>query len=65
MSEAAQGLVGHPVGEEASETVAAAIAADAQVIPSSHAGIDYRREMAGVLVAPGPARRLRGRRAAA
>ncbi len=56
VSEAAQGLVGHPVGEEASETVAAAIAADAQVTPSSHAGIDYRREMAGVQLA----RALRG-----
>jgi CO/xanthine dehydrogenase FAD-binding subunit len=56
VSEAAQALVGHVIDEEASETVAAAIAADAEVTPSSHAGIEYRREMAGVQVA----RALRG-----
>jgi hypothetical protein len=32
------------------------VAADAEVTPSSHAGIEYRREMAGVQVA----RALRG-----
>jgi CO/xanthine dehydrogenase FAD-binding subunit len=56
VSEAAQELVGHAIDEESSEAVAAAIAADAQVTPSSHAGIEYRREMAGVQVA----RALRG-----
>jgi CO/xanthine dehydrogenase FAD-binding subunit len=56
VSEAAQELIGHEMTEESSEAVAAAIAAAAEVIPSSHAGIDYRREMAGVMVA----RALRG-----
>jgi CO/xanthine dehydrogenase FAD-binding subunit len=51
VSEAAQVLVGHAIDEEASEAVAAAIAADAEVTPNSHAGIEYRREMAGVHVA--------------
>ncbi len=51
VSEAAQSLVGHVIDEESSEAVAAAIAADAEVTPSSHAGIDYRREMAGVQLA--------------
>jgi CO/xanthine dehydrogenase FAD-binding subunit len=56
VSEAALELVGHAIDEESSETVAAAIAADAAVTPSSHAGIEYRREMAGVQLA----RALRG-----
>jgi CO/xanthine dehydrogenase FAD-binding subunit len=56
ISEAARGLVGHAIDDESSEAVAAAIAADAEVTPSSHAGIAYRREMAGVQVA----RALRG-----
>jgi CO/xanthine dehydrogenase FAD-binding subunit len=56
VSEAVQGLVGTVIDEESSEAVAAAIAADAEVTPSSHAGIDYRREMAGVQLA----RALRG-----
>jgi len=56
VSEAAQELVGSVIDEASSEAVAAAIAAAAEVIPSSHAGIEYRREMAGVMVA----RALRG-----
>jgi CO/xanthine dehydrogenase FAD-binding subunit len=56
VSEAVQELVGTVIDEESSEAVAAAIAADAEVTPSSHAGIDYRREMAGVQLA----RALRG-----
>ncbi len=56
VSAAAQALVGHVIDEESSEAVAATIAAEAQVTPSSHAGIEYRREMAGVQVA----RALRG-----
>ena len=56
VSAAAQALVGHVIDEESSEAVAAAIAAEAEVTPSSHAGIEYRREMAGVQVA----RALRG-----
>jgi CO/xanthine dehydrogenase FAD-binding subunit len=51
VSDAAQALVGHAIDEEASEAVGAAVAADAEVTPSSHAGIAYRREMAGVQVA--------------
>jgi CO/xanthine dehydrogenase FAD-binding subunit len=56
VSEAAQALVGLAIDDESSEAVAAAVAADAEVTPSSHAGIEYRREMAGVQVA----RALRG-----
>jgi aerobic carbon-monoxide dehydrogenase medium subunit len=56
VSQAAQDLVGQTIDEASSEAVAAAIAADAEVIPSSHAGIAYRREMAGVQLA----RALRG-----
>ncbi|HEY1568107.1 MAG TPA: xanthine dehydrogenase family protein subunit M [Solirubrobacteraceae bacterium] len=56
VSQSAQALVGHVIDEESSEAVAAAIAAEAEVTPSSHAGIEYRREMAGVQVA----RALRG-----
>lgn len=56
VSQAAQELVGHVIDEESSEAVAVAVAADAEVTPNSHAGIEYRREMAGVLVA----RALRG-----
>jgi CO/xanthine dehydrogenase FAD-binding subunit len=56
VSQAARELVGHPIDEESSEAVAATIAATAEVTPSSHAGIDYRREMAGVQLA----RALRG-----
>jgi CO/xanthine dehydrogenase FAD-binding subunit len=56
VSEAAQALVGLAIDDESSEAAAAAVAADAEVTPSSHAGIEYRREMAGVQVA----RALRG-----
>lgn len=56
VSEAAQPLVGHAVDDAGSEAVGAAVAAAAEVIPSSHAGIEYRREMTGVMVA----RALRG-----
>jgi aerobic carbon-monoxide dehydrogenase medium subunit len=56
VSQAAQALVGNPIDEQGSEAVAAAIADDVEVTPSSHAGIEYRREMAQVLVA----RALRG-----
>jgi CO/xanthine dehydrogenase FAD-binding subunit len=56
VSQAAQELVGHAIDEERSEAVATAIAATAEVTPSAHAGIDYRREMAGVQLA----RALRG-----
>jgi CO/xanthine dehydrogenase FAD-binding subunit len=53
---AAETLVGGPIDDRSAEAVGAAVAAGADVIPSSHAGIEYRREMAGVLVA----RALRG-----
>jgi CO/xanthine dehydrogenase FAD-binding subunit len=56
VSEAAQALVGHAMDEQGAEAVGAAVAADAEVTLSSHAGIDYRREMAAVHVA----RALRG-----
>ncbi|HTU97248.1 MAG TPA: FAD binding domain-containing protein [Solirubrobacteraceae bacterium] len=56
VSEAAQPLLGHAIDEESTEAVAAAIAADAEVTPSSHAGVEYRREMAAVQLA----RALRG-----
>ena len=56
VSEEAQALVGHTIDDANSEAVAGAIAAGAEVIPSSHAGIEYRREMTGVQLA----RALRG-----
>jgi len=56
VSPEAQELVGHTIDDANSEAVAGAIAAGAEVIPSSHAGIEYRREMAGVQLA----RALRG-----
>ncbi|HEX3689214.1 MAG TPA: xanthine dehydrogenase family protein subunit M [Solirubrobacteraceae bacterium] len=56
VSEAAQTLVGAPVDETSTDDVGRVIAADAEVTPSSHAGVAYRREMAGVLIA----RALRG-----
>jgi CO/xanthine dehydrogenase FAD-binding subunit len=56
VSSAAAALTGHVIDEESSEAVGRAVAAEAQVIPSSHAGAEYRREMAGVMVA----RALRG-----
>ncbi len=56
VSPEAQALVGHTIDDANSEAVAGAIAAGAEVIPSSHAGIEYRREMAGVELA----RALRG-----
>jgi CO/xanthine dehydrogenase FAD-binding subunit len=51
VSRAAQELVGHHIEDANSEAVGTAIAAGAEVVPSSHAGIEYRREMAGVMVA--------------
>jgi CO/xanthine dehydrogenase FAD-binding subunit len=55
-SAAAQGLVGAVIDEAASESVGRAVAADAEIGPSSHAGVDYRRDVTAVLVA----RALRG-----
>ncbi|HTX10493.1 MAG TPA: FAD binding domain-containing protein [Solirubrobacteraceae bacterium] len=55
-SAAAQELVGAAIDEAASESVGRAVAGDAEIGPSSHAGVDYRREVTAVLVA----RALRG-----
>jgi carbon-monoxide dehydrogenase medium subunit len=51
VSEMAQSLVGHAIDEGASEAVGVAVAAGAEVGPSTHASVDYRREMVAVLVA--------------
>jgi CO/xanthine dehydrogenase FAD-binding subunit len=56
VSAAAQALVGATIDEASAEAVGSAVAADAEIAPSSHAGVEYRREMAAVLVA----RALRG-----
>jgi CO/xanthine dehydrogenase FAD-binding subunit len=53
---AAQALVGAPIDEASSEAAGRALAAEAEIVPSSHAGVAYRREIAGVLLA----RALRG-----
>jgi len=49
-------LVGAPIDGSASEAVGRAVAADAEIGPSSHAGVEYRRDVTAVLVA----RALRG-----
>ncbi|MGH2893728.1 MAG: FAD binding domain-containing protein [Solirubrobacteraceae bacterium] len=56
VSAAAQTLVGGPIDEASSEAAGSAVAAEAEIVPSSHAGVEYRREMIAVLVA----RALRG-----
>jgi CO/xanthine dehydrogenase FAD-binding subunit len=56
VSAAAQPLVGGLIDEASTERVGAAVAAEAEIVPSSHAGVEYRRQMTGVLVA----RALRG-----
>jgi len=50
-SAGAGALVGAAVDDAASEAVGRAIAADAEIGPSSHAGVDYRRQVTAVLVA--------------
>jgi carbon-monoxide dehydrogenase medium subunit len=52
----AEALVGAVIDDAASDAVGRAVAADAEIAPSSHAGVDYRREVTGVLVG----RALRG-----
>jgi CO/xanthine dehydrogenase FAD-binding subunit len=56
VSAAAKTLVGGAIDEASSEAVGSAVAAEAEIVPSSHAGVEYRREMVAVLVA----RALRG-----
>ncbi|HEY6523812.1 MAG TPA: FAD binding domain-containing protein [Solirubrobacteraceae bacterium] len=56
VSAAAEPLVGEVIDEERTEAVGAAVAAEAQIVPSSHAGVEYRRDMTAVFVA----RALRG-----
>ena len=55
-SAAAEALVGATIDEAASEAAGRAAAAEAEIGPSSHAGVDYRRSVTAVLVA----RALRG-----
>jgi CO/xanthine dehydrogenase FAD-binding subunit len=55
-SAAVQNLVGATIDEAASEAVGRAVATDAEIGPSSHAGVEYRRDITAVLVA----RALRG-----
>ena len=56
VSAAAEGLVGEPVDETQSEEVGKAVALEAEILPSIHAGVEYRREMLAIVVA----RALRG-----
>jgi CO/xanthine dehydrogenase FAD-binding subunit len=56
VSAAAQTLVGGAIDEASTEAVGRAVAAEAEIAPSSHAGVEYRRELVAVLVA----RALRG-----
>jgi aerobic carbon-monoxide dehydrogenase medium subunit len=56
VSAAAQTLVGGAIDEASTEAVGRAVAAEAEIVPSSHAGVEYRRELVAVLVA----RALRG-----
>ena len=60
VSQAAQELVGGELTKAAMRGVARAVADAVEIGPSSHAGVDYRREMVAVLAAP---RAARGRRA--
>jgi aerobic carbon-monoxide dehydrogenase medium subunit len=55
-SAGAEALVGAAIDDAASEAVGRAVAAAAEIGPSSHAGVDYRRHVTAVLVA----RALRG-----
>jgi CO/xanthine dehydrogenase FAD-binding subunit len=50
-SSRAEGLVGAVIDDAASDAVGQGVAADAEIAPSSHAGVDYRREVTAVLVA--------------
>lgn len=49
-SASARGVIGQPVDERVAAEIAQAVAAAAEIGPSSHAGAEYRREMVGVLV---------------
>jgi CO/xanthine dehydrogenase FAD-binding subunit len=49
-SACAHGFIGEPVGERVASEIAQAVAEEAEIGPSSHAGAEYRREMVGVLV---------------
>jgi CO/xanthine dehydrogenase FAD-binding subunit len=51
VSVAAQTLVGGAIDEASTEVVGRAVAAEAEIVPSSHAGVKYRRELVAVLVA--------------
>jgi CO/xanthine dehydrogenase FAD-binding subunit len=50
MSEAARPLLGVPVDEAPVDEIARTIADEVQVGPSTHASVDYRRQMVAVLV---------------
>lgn len=50
VSGAAQPLLGHAVDEALTESAAGTVAAQADVGPSTHASVDYRRQMVAVLV---------------
>ena len=61
MSQAAQELIGGELTPAATDQVGRAVADDVEIGPSSHAGVDYRREMVAVLT--GRALREAARRA--
>ena len=49
-SASARAFTGEPVDERVASEIARAVAEEAEIGPSSHAGADYRREIVGVLV---------------
>ncbi|HJS93039.1 MAG TPA: FAD binding domain-containing protein [Solirubrobacteraceae bacterium] len=51
VSDAAQALIGGPPGQPAVAELARAVAEQVEIGPSSHASVEYRREMVAVLVA--------------
>jgi len=50
VSDSARALIGAPLSESALADLARAVAEDIEIGPSSHASVDYRREMVAVLV---------------
>jgi CO/xanthine dehydrogenase FAD-binding subunit len=50
-SPAAGALIGRPLDGDGARETAATIAAEAEIVPSSHAGREYRRSLVAVLVA--------------
>jgi carbon-monoxide dehydrogenase medium subunit len=50
VSDSARALLGRAVGDDAVNELVAAVAHEVEIGPSSHAGVEYRRELVAVLV---------------